>query len=280
MSDNFNDLDTNLYSNRYTCFENKKIKNNLFLNHLENSKRLSNKQVCMNNNTDILLENKENINNNSKFNQDSFLINNSINHTNFEFNINKNIQKKLQIKKQKNIQKNIKNSSFKNNNYLAKKIIRKKVNKINNSDILKGDFSLNNKFKQDELGINLNTNNKYYKLKNTQNISLMKKNNNNCIINQNKIDKNKLSKANINSNDKLNYLSNNLKLNTRKNLIINQIQSQKGNIDKIKQSNNTNFDNFLKNSSLLNDNNNNILYSQQSQTTLNSSNINKLSSND
>ena len=299
LSDNFNDLDTNLYSNRYTCFENKKIKNNLFLNHLENSKRLSNKQVCMNNNTDILLENKENINNNSKFNQDSFLMNDSVNHTNFEFNINKNIQKKLQIKKQKNIQKNIKNSSFKNNNYLAKKIIRKKVNKINNSDILKGDFSLNNKFKQDELGINLNTNNKYYKLKNTQNISLMKKNNNdffrakedlnsfkpknnnsNCIINQNKIDKNKLSKANINSNDKLNYLSNNLKLNSRKNLIIDRIQSKKGNIDKIKQSNNTNFDNFLKNSSLLNDNNNNILYSQQSQTTLNSSNINKLSSND
>ena len=309
LSDNFNDIDFNLYSNRYTCFDNKKIKKNLFLNHLENSKRLSNKQICMNNNTDIIRENKENINNNSKFNQDSFLINDSINNINFEFNLNKSIHNKLQIKKQKNIQKNTKNSLFKINNYLAKKSIRKKVNKINNSDILKGDFSLTNKLKQDESGINLNTEIKYYKLKNSQNISLMKKNNNyffrakgdlnsfkqknnnsNFIINKNKViiknnesqkdDKNKMSKANIKSNDEINSFSKNLKLNTRKNLINNQIQNKEGNFDKRKESKNTNFDNFLKNSSLLNNNNNNILYSQQSQTTLNSSNINKINSND
>ena len=309
LSDNFNDINSNLYSNRYTYFDNKKNKNNLFLNHLENAKRLSNKQICMNNNTDIIRENKENINNNSKFNQDSYLINDSINHINIEFNLNKSIQNKLQNRKQKNIRKNNKNSSFKINNCLAKKVIRKKVNKINNSDILKGDFSLTNKLKQDELGINSNTEIKYYNLKNSQNISLVKKNNNNFfrvkgdlnsfkqknnnsnfIINKNKAtvkinesqkdDKNNISKANIKNNENINYFSNNLKLNIRKNLTTNQMQFKEGNIDKRKESINTNFDNFLKNSSLLNNSNNNLLYSQQSQTTLNSSNINKFNSNE
>ena len=305
LSDNFNDIDTNLYTNRYTCFENKKTKNNLFLNHLENSKRFSNKQICMNNSSDILRENKENINDNSKFNQDSLLINDSINNINFEVNLNKNIQKKFQNKKEKNLQKNNKNLSLKNNDYFGKKIIKMKENKISNSDILKGDFSLNNK-----LGINLNTEIKYYKLKNSQNISLMKKNNNNffrakgdlnsfkpknnnsnfinkknkAIIKNNiefqKNDKNKISKTNIKFNDKSNYFLNNLKINTRTNLINNQIQNKEGNIDKRKESNNTNLGNFLKNSSLLNNSNNNILYSQQSQTTLNSSNINKFNSNE
>ena len=308
LSDNFNDIDTNFYSNRYTYFENKKFKNNLFLNHLENSKRLSNKQICMNNNTDILRENKENINNNSKFNQDSFLVNDSINNINFEFNLNKNIQQKIQNKKNKNIQKNNKNTSFKNNNNLEKKIIRKKVSKINNSEIIKGDFFLVNQMNQDELGFNLNTQNKYFKLKNSQNISLMKKNNNNFFkikgdlnifkpkindsnyINKNnkveiknniqspKDNTNKISKANIKNNDKSNYFSNNLKKNTRKNLI-NQKQIKEGNINIRKDLNNSNLDNFLKNSSLLNKNNNKIIYTHQSQTTLNSSNVNKFHSN-
>ena len=60
-------------------------------------------------------------------------------------------------------------------------------------------------------------NNDFFRAKEDLNSFKPKNNNSNCIINQNKIDKNKLSKANINSNDKLNYLSNNLKLNSRKN---------------------------------------------------------------
>ena len=308
LSDNFNDLDTNFYSNRYTYFGNKKHNNNLFLNHLENSKRLSNKKICVNNNTDILIENKENINNNSKYIQDSFLVNNSINQINFESNLNKKIQKKLRNKKNINIQKNTKNVSSKNNNFISNRVIVNKANKINNSEIIKGDFSLNNKLKQDELGINLNTEIKYFKLKNSQNISLMKKNNNSFFKgkddlsslkqknnNSNFINKNNkaglkynvqtqkenknILKVNIKNNDKLNQLSNNLKINTQKNIIHNPKLGKKENIYLRKDLNNTNLDNFLKDSSLLSNNNSKAINSQQSQTTLNTSNLNKLSLN-
>ena len=119
---------------------------------------------------------------------------------------------------------------------------------------------------------------------------IKQKNNNSNFINKNnkaglkynvqtqKENKNIL-KVNIKNNDKLNQLSNNLKINTQKNIIHNPKLGKKENIYLRKELNNTNLDNFLKNFSLLSNNNSKAINSQQSQTTLNTSNLNKLSSN-
>ena len=67
MSNNFDYMDKNLLnSNRYTNYEQRKLKNNLFLSHLENSNKLNNRQkIYANNNiSELFSENKENIDSN------------------------------------------------------------------------------------------------------------------------------------------------------------------------------------------------------------------------
>ena len=294
ITDNFDDIDTKLYSDRCTYYDNRKIQNNLFLSHLENSKRPLNKKTTINNNTDLFQENKENINTNSKYIQDSILINDDpANILNFNLNI------RQKISKIKNIAQNdINNSTFANNN-LKKKNVKEKANMINNSDIIKETFILKNRMKQDELGNNINLEIKDYKIKEVQNISLVKKKMNEIsklkgelnflknkaeIKNNNNSEKskkviNKTFKTHIiKTNDKSNTNINNLKINNQKSIITNpkKITNKKPNLSK--DLNNTNFDLFLKGSNLLNDNNKK-LYSQQSQTTMNTSNLNRLPSN-
>ena len=293
LSDDFDYLDNKIInSHRYTNYENRKIKIKI-KNNLKN-------------NTELFPENKENINSIVNIIQDSILEDDPINNFNLESRLNDNIKKRKK-KTQKEI-KNNKNFSYSNNN-LNTKNIRKKVYMINNSEIIKGDFTLNNVLKKDELGNNLNTEIRNYKLKNPQIISLSKKPqddiskvkgelkeyknknnnkksnniNNKALMKNNKeikIKRSKYDSSKVNIKNKYNYKNNNLSKNPKINIKDNKNfapkLNQKENIQNNK--NNSNLDLFLKNSSLLNDSKK--LLSHQSQTTLcTSNNFNKFPSN-
>ena len=285
IGNNFDYIDKNLInSNRYTNYEQRKLKNNLFLSHLENSKKLNNKQKIFTDitSTELFSENKENINSNLNVIQDSFLIKDSINNLNYEFELGENIKKNKYKNKIKNIP--LTNKIKKN------KIIRKKVNLSNTSDVFKENITINKYLKNDIFRNEINTEIEKDKLKNCQLITLSKKtpkikgelykNKNNKIeIKFNKEEKLKRNKFNtsptiikLNHNKKIN--SKELKINVQENINSMNKIIQKGNL----KLNNTNFDTFLKNSLLLNDNQN--IYSKQSQTTLSTSlNLFKFTSN-
>ena len=281
LSDNFDNVDTKFYSNRCSYYDNRKIKNNLFLSHLENSKILSNKKNTIKNNKDLFQENKENININSKYIQDTTLYDDPSNILYFNPDITQKLSK---IKNKTNT------STFTNNN-LKKKNVKPKASMIDKSDIIKENYMVKNRKKQDEMGNNINIEIKDYKIKEAQNISLIKKklneisklkgelNNINKNVKQNKNNGRKTRKVIsqtyktlIKANDKSDTDINNIKNNNKKNIITKEKPKQN------KDSNNTNFDLFLKGSNILNDNSQKI-YSQQSQTTLNTSNLNRLPSN-
>ena len=273
MSNNFDYMDKNLLnSNRYTNYEQRKLKNNLFLSHLENSNKLNNRQkIYANNNiSELFSENKENINSNLNIIQDSFLTENLTN------TLKNGLKLAGNIKKNK-YKDNLKNMSIINHNK-KRKIIRKKLNLFNNGDVIKENISINKCYKQDTLGNDINNEIKNDKLRNCQIISLSKKapkikgelyknENNKVAIKNNKEEKLKrntsLSNIKLNTNKKIN--SKELKINIQEN--INSLTKiiKKENL----KHNNTNFDAFLKSSFLSNDNQN--IYSKQSQTTLSTS---------
>ena len=290
LSENFDDIDTKFYSNRCTYYDNRKMQNNLFLSHLENSKRLTNANY---NNTDLFQENKENINNNSKYIQDLFLFDDPSNILHFNLDITQKLSK---IKNKNNAQIDINNSTFTANN-LNKKNVKIKPSIINNSDMSKENYILKNRMKQDEMGNNINIEIKDYKIKETQNISLIKKKlneisklkgelnklNNKVGIKNNNIgtkERKVIKQYNtfIKTKDISNTNINNHKINNKNKIITNSKKITKVKPKQNKDSKNTNFDLFLKGSNLLNDNSQKI-YSQQSQTTMSTSNLNRLPSN-
>ena len=299
INDNFDFIDNkSIYLKRYTNYENKRLKNNLFMNHLEISKKLSNnRNIDMDNiiHTD-LLENKENIDSNLNNIQVSFINDEEINMMNYEHKLKENQKKKKN--KITSSQMNNKNLSFCINN-LKKNNMNKKFNLFNNSGIIKNDFTIDNKLKLSEIRNNLNMEIDPYKLHNDQIISFSKieeddisklkvelneyKNTTSNILNNNnmnniiqkkkdaKLKSNKINdlKIGVKVNNKNIYQSNTLKINAKDNLISSIKAGKKNNLQIRTKENKENSDKFVKKSSQLN--NSNIIQSQQSQTTLNTS---------
>ena len=134
------------------------------MNQLINDKRLSpinkNKKDINNNNSALRPDNKENLNNNSKFIQDSILeIENTTN--------NMSLRSKLNKKKYLNKKKSGNQFSFANKN-LYKKILIKKVNTSNKSDMIKSQISINNKPNKKGMGNIINEYNNYSNIMNDQ----------------------------------------------------------------------------------------------------------------
>ena len=312
LYDNYNayDIDkkNNFNGNRFTQYESR-INNNIIYTTFENSKRFFNNENNMYYNIDISQDNKENINNINLNIEDSILKDSEKDDLYFKSKLNQKLYKKINEKY--NIQKNNKKLSLINDNINNNKNIVSKNTLENNSNIIKSSFSLNNDIiKQDnESGNNLKKEINNYKLKTVQLMSLLKKANNEIsklkdelkdYKSQNEIlEKNiknnetknynveprlkryryNTSKINIKlSNNQYNYQKNNIKINIPENIILKTKLNKKKKI-KINtsiNSNNTNADLFFKNSSLLNKSK---LYSQQNQTTLNTSDLSKANSN-
>ena len=292
------------YQNRFTNYENKKIKNNLYKNHLESAKILSKQRQTFKNtsyiNNDFFSENKENINMNLNINQNTFLNEKEINNFEFKLNEYKNIKANNKSKLSNNL-------SFGSNNF-DKIIINNKPNLINKSAIIKKDVPVYNNLKKDKLRYIFTNETNNFKAKPTQFISLSKvknddmyklkvelndyknkvdinlnngkkankkqiKNNKDIIVNKNNENK-KIIKNKIKENPQ----SKNLKLNIKDNILFSSKPGQNNNncIDLYK--NNNNLDIFLNSPSQLNKSN--IILSQQSQTTLNTSkNLYRFTSN-
>ena len=285
----FNNNKKPFYLNRYTNYENRKLKNHLFMDHLN---KLHMK------NTELLPDNKENINSNLN-NKDSFLEEDASKNMNFEQKIYFNNKRRKQKKQNQNDK--IKYSSFEYNNFNKNKM-RKEMNIINNSIAMKANFLLNNTMKQDEMGNKINTEAYNNRVKDTPVISLLKIpqeeidklngelnkqknkiNKKNCIDknDETKIKNNKDNnkdkkifrikyntlKQNVKNKDKNNNLSNNLNISIPENKILSPKLIQNTNIQN--NNNNTNLEKFIKGSSILNDSQN--IFSQKSQTTLSTS---------
>ena len=292
------DIDTkSSYENRPTNYIQKNHQNVLYMNQLINAKRLSpinkNKKDINNNNSALRPDNKENLNNNSKFIQDSILeIENTTN--------NMSLRSKLNKKKYLNQKKSGYLFSFANKN-LYKKILIKKVNTNNKSDMIKSQISFNNKPNKNGMENIINEYNNYSNIMNAQkrfffhktnidisklkgeqgkfkskidNTSLNNMNNNviKRIIKQKQLKKNKcnISKTNINNKGNTNkninkdtLLLSNSKLSRKKNLCLNTDLNKNANNDELLNSSSK-----LKNS-------NQFKNSQQSLTTLNTTNTNK-----
>ena len=282
------------YLNRFTNYENRKLKNHLFIDQLKRAQKPYKRNLNMNN-TELLPDNKENINSNLN-NKDSFLEDDASLNMNFE-------QKRIEYNKKRKQKKHNQNEklkycSFENNNFINKRI-KMEMNMINNNSLaMKANCPLNNSMKQDEMGNNLNTEVFNYRVKNNQVISLLKKpqeeidklkgeinkpknkiNKKNCneVNNEIKSKNNKEKKIirikyntlkqNVKNKDKNNNLSINLNISIPENKILSPKLVKKTNVQN--NDNNANQEKFLKGSSILNDSQN--IFSQKSQTTLNTS---------